>query len=150
MGLFYSTTSDLPHINIREARKVAPITDPHQSHIRLTIGEPYNNTVDVPIAASLPNYGGFRSWFACPSCDRHTTDLYLHNGQLACRKCWHLSYDTQFYRKDTLCGGMLALHKAALIEKSGRRLWYGGQPTRTGRRYLRYADTMFSTAPLNR
>lgn len=147
MGFY---TTDVPHINIREARKVAPVTDPHQSHIRLTIGEPYHTTVDVPIAATLPNYGGFRSWFSCPSCDRRTTDLYVYNGHLACRKCWHLTYETQHYPKDTIYGSMLAFQRAAQLEKSGRRLWYGGKPTRLGRRYLKYAHTMLNTLPLNR
>lgn len=136
-------TTEVPSINIRKALKAAPVASKYQGHLRLTIGNPYNSTISLPITATTPHYGGYRSWFVCPqqSCGRRTTDLYVQDGMIACRKCLHLMYETQYYPNGTVHGALLAFRKASELKKSGRRLWYSGQPTRAGNRYLRHIMT---------
>lgn len=144
MGQFIT---ELSRISIDEALKAAPITDEKQALIRLHIGKPYNSTVSLPITDTTPFYGGQRWWFECPlvTCGRRTPHLYVDNGDIACRKCLSLRYETQYYSKGTLNGIVWAMHQADMLRASGRRLWYGKYPTRTGRRYLKLC---FSVQPV--
>lgn len=139
-------TTELPRISIKDVLRVASVTWPHQSRIQLSIGEPYNTSVSLAITATTPFYGGQRYWIVCPelSCSRRTTDLYVQDGIVACRKCLYLKYETQYYSKDTIYGACLAIIQAGELEQSGRRLWYDGKPTRTGRRYLKLCQQAHS------
>lgn len=132
-------TTELPRIDISKALKVVPVIHENQGHIRLTIGSPYNSTVSLPIAVTKPFYGGYRVWFECPrsSCGRRTPHLYVEDGAIACRKCLTLRYETQYYPKGTAYGVLLAMYQADELQKSGRRLQYGGKPTRIGQRYMK-------------
>ena len=39
--------------------------------------------------------GGRRPWFMCPKCDRRCALLYRRHGDLGCRKCHDLAYESQ-------------------------------------------------------
>ena len=57
--------------------------------------------------------GGFRHWFTCPGddCGQRAAILYLHSGVPLCRRCSHLTYDSQFQDQT-----MRALAKVQRIE----------------------------------
>jgi hypothetical protein len=40
-------------------------------------------------------FGGLRSWFACPCCGRRVAVLYLRFGRFACRTCQQVAYASQ-------------------------------------------------------
>jgi len=145
-------TTDLPRITVTEALQVAPVTDEYQGHIHLTIGSPYNSTVSLPITSTRPFYGGYRVWFECPvsDCGRKTPHLYVQDGRIACRKCLHLKYETQDFPVGTAYGFGLAMLQTDRIRETGRRLWYGGKPTRIGRRYIKLYETAQPTFDMPR
>jgi len=41
------------------------------------------------------NYGGERVWMRCPNCWRRCVKVYLAEKQPACRKCYHLAYQSE-------------------------------------------------------
>ena len=41
------------------------------------------------------NFGGYRTWFLCPNCDRRTSFLYSVAGLFRCRICHNLTYVSQ-------------------------------------------------------
>jgi hypothetical protein len=41
------------------------------------------------------NYGGTRSWFICPHCEKQCAKLYERNARFACRICQRLRYQSQ-------------------------------------------------------
>lgn len=41
------------------------------------------------------NYGGYRTWFLCPKCNRRVAVLYLAGEYFLCRHCYQLNYATQ-------------------------------------------------------
>jgi hypothetical protein len=49
----------------------------------------------IPLDRLPCHYGGFRTWFRCPRCNRRTTSLYGFSTLLACRECQNLTYESQ-------------------------------------------------------
>lgn len=47
------------------------------------------------IAQTACNYGGTRSWFICPHCEKKCAKLYQRNARFACRTCQRLRYHSQ-------------------------------------------------------
>ncbi len=41
------------------------------------------------------NYGGWRTWFRCPCCNRRVALLYLAGPHFLCRHCYRLPYPSQ-------------------------------------------------------
>ena len=41
------------------------------------------------------NYGGYRPWFLCPSCNKRVTFLYSRSALFLCRHCCDLNYQSQ-------------------------------------------------------
>jgi len=48
----------------------------------------------IRLAHTVPGYGGKRSWFRCPMCNRRRAKLYFV-GRLACRECARLRYGSK-------------------------------------------------------
>lgn len=48
----------------------------------------------IAIARTPCNYGGERTWFVCPYCRKRVALLYLSR-QVACRKCFRMTYPSQ-------------------------------------------------------
>ena len=48
----------------------------------------------VFLISTHPNYGGFRFWFICPSCEKRVWKLYLalRSKYFLCRQCQNLTY----------------------------------------------------------
>ena len=49
----------------------------------------------IPFSATRTNFGGFRKWFLCPSCDRRCRILY-GGARFRCRRCYRLKYESQY------------------------------------------------------
>jgi len=60
-------------------------------HIRVTI-EGHEET--IWLTHTVPGYGGKRSWFRCPMCNRRRAKLYFV-GRFACRECAGLRYGSK-------------------------------------------------------
>ncbi len=55
--------------------------------------ELHREKVEIGLDFTSVHFGGERSWFLCPSCDRRCLSLYWL-GQFECRKCHDLVYQT--------------------------------------------------------
>lgn len=53
-------------------------------------GRPLKVNLDATACA----YGGTRPWFLCPGCNRRAALLYLEGGELHCRTCLGLTYES--------------------------------------------------------
>ncbi|QEA32127.1 hypothetical protein [Secundilactobacillus malefermentans] len=53
----------------------------------------------LEITKTACNYGGWRYWFVCPSCQKRFTALYCKNERWMCRKCHGLLYRDQIEEK---------------------------------------------------
>jgi hypothetical protein len=51
----------------------------------------------VELERTLCHYGGTRTWFLCPSCNRRTAKLYLRRERFLCRLCHGLRYRSQLW-----------------------------------------------------
>lgn len=49
----------------------------------------------VPLERTPCHFGGFRSWFRCPSCGRRAVKLYGAGTYFLCRRCYGLAYASQ-------------------------------------------------------
>ncbi len=52
------------------------------------------NKQRVAIVLTPNTFGGDRSWFSCPACQRKCAKLYFSK-RLTCQKCTHLTYSSQ-------------------------------------------------------
>jgi hypothetical protein len=46
----------------------------------------------VPLAWQSIYHGGIHAWFVCPQCSARRRFLHVHEGRVACRECFGLSY----------------------------------------------------------
>jgi hypothetical protein len=89
----------------REAGEIgllADTTDPAQPRLVAIYtatrpgADPHDLKYHIPLAPTLPNYGGRRWWLVCPlvGCGRRVRVLYLPPGGLyfGCRECYNLTY----------------------------------------------------------
>lgn len=53
------------------------------------------NKTQIRISRTACNYGGYRSWFHCPTCDAKINSLFLASNQFGCRACHKLAYKSQ-------------------------------------------------------
>ena len=49
----------------------------------------------IRLERTLCHFGGTRTWFKCPACDRRVAILYIGSHLFACRKCHDLVYASQ-------------------------------------------------------
>ena len=49
----------------------------------------------IPLDRLPCHYGGYRTWFRCPRCNRRTKSLYGLSILFACRVCHNLTYESQ-------------------------------------------------------
>lgn len=71
------------------------------SSVSVSIGSPTcHRSVSVTLLKTIPNYGGVRYWFECPTCRTRVGRLYAVDVALGlrCRRCLNLVYALQ-YRK---------------------------------------------------
>jgi hypothetical protein len=102
------------------------------------------------ILQSTPcRYGGRRWWFICPNthCRRRNSILYQSGDYFVCRKCAHLKYASQEYS-----GKFNMLHNLYDIEdyeRTMKRWYYRGKPTRKHRRLIKMTRGMNESEMLN-
>jgi hypothetical protein len=89
----------------------------------------------ISLKGSGCGFGGTRTWFACPKCEKQAGILFLHDAELACRKCHNLSYRSQNTRNR-----MTPVATLERLKKAVGRTHYRGKPTRTYLRYMRRRD----------
>ena len=66
------------------------------SHIKLEYSLQGKHFCELVAFFRTPcNFGGFRTWFLCPICDRKCAVLFTANG-CACRKCFDLRFISQY------------------------------------------------------
>lgn len=53
------------------------------------------HTDKADLVKSACSFGGSRTWFSCPGCQRRTTKLHLFAGRFRCRSCHDLRYRSQ-------------------------------------------------------
>jgi hypothetical protein len=49
----------------------------------------------IPFIETATNFGGWRRWFKCLSCERRCRIIY-GGSHFRCRRCWGLKYDSQY------------------------------------------------------
>ncbi len=65
---------------------------PSSSEANQQIGQ---EALTIPLDRLPCHYGGYRTWFRCPRCNRRTKALYGLSILLACRVCHDLTYESQ-------------------------------------------------------
>jgi len=75
--------------------RIEVITD----HLKVTYRKRKEHTYNIPIERQPCNYGGFRSFFRCPLCQKRMRFLYFaEHSVFLCRKCLNLGYWSQRLR----------------------------------------------------
>lgn len=66
---------------------------------RLDDAAPSRQTIEL--ITTIPNFGGFRKWFQCPTCGNRAPRLFLPPtaGEFACKRCHRLRYRSQERRQ---------------------------------------------------
>ncbi len=103
-------------------------------------------TLTVEVTWTRQHFGGWRGWWRCPFC-RHRCGLLLQldaSSPVACRRCWHAQYTSDYprrlqqtRRRDVLllaAGGSPALDRELQLLSARRR-----RGVRRGRRVFRRA-----------
>jgi hypothetical protein len=87
-------------------------------------------------------FGGRRWWFICPNlnCRRRNSILYQSGRYFVCRKCAGLKYESQNYSGKY--SFLRDLFEAEDYERSIKRWYYRGKPTRKHRRFLKMTRGM--------
>jgi len=110
-GLLATMAADTDHLLITYRFKFAEGEREVQSRIRLT---------QTPC-----QFGGARSWFACPRCSRRVAILYLW-GYPACRTCCRMGYPSQ--SEDTMARSWRRTRKIETKLAGGAREWNYRRP----------------------
>ncbi len=84
---FNRNSLTLCYVNIVFHRDHAVLTDV-TDHVQ-------PKTLSISLLRTLCNYGGWRSWFACPGCSQRCAKLYFDDGRVLCRSCLGLAYRSQ-------------------------------------------------------
>lgn len=83
-------------------------------------------------------FGGKRSWFKCPLCNRRVGVLYKQINSLGCRECFDLTYHSRnlskTLREDTIFRTLGLLIKADELQEKLKRVFYAGEITKKQRR----------------
>lgn len=93
---------------------------------------------------SIPcRYGGEKWFFQCPntSCNRRCRILYEYGHYFVCRECTSMWYDSQTHITNRF-RLMQNIFNAGRLEKTLKRHFYRGLPTRKYRRYLKLTRGM--------
>jgi hypothetical protein len=71
-----------------------------ENHFRITFtkGKNKDKAYKIPIEKQTCNFGGYRFYVRCPSCNTRMRKLYCCNGYFLCRKCLNLGYYSQASR----------------------------------------------------
>jgi hypothetical protein len=82
----------------RPGRPLAWTPRSRVAHLTVTWAGGRPTSLSVALLSTAQRLGGFRRWFACPSCGRRAGCLYSPSeGQsFACRVCWGLVYRSQY------------------------------------------------------
>ena len=66
-------------------------------------------------------YGGARTWFECPVCNKRAAVLFMRSGRFACRQCQRVSYTSQ---SGSAHGrGNAQYHQLHALIKAGKPKW---------------------------
>jgi len=86
-------------------------------------------------------FGGKRSWFVCPLCNRRVGVLYKQEDYLGCRECFNLTYRSRNLsknlREDTIFQALGLLAKANDLQEKIKRVFYAGEITKKQRKVER-------------
>jgi len=112
-----------------------------------------NGMYVIPIEAQPCNYGGYRYFFHCPTCDRRMRILYCHKGRFLCRKCLDLCYYTQILRPSQRCLAIANKIDTQLHHKGGtldrKPPWMKVKTFKDLRqRHFHYAETKYQDAKI--
>ena len=110
----------------------------------------------VQLISTPCRYGGIRWWFVCPllkngqPCNRRVGVLYKGGDYFGCRHCYELTYESRNknrrYYMQPIFDFLMADKKTEEIEKTMKRSYYQGKPTRKMRRILKINQKMNSQA----
>ncbi len=88
--------------NMMTGFRVDPLdinAEPEPNFLKIVYGKRKEHSYIIRVARLSCNYGGFRSYFRCPLCDKRMRFLYFAERSIfLCRKCLNLGYDTQRFR----------------------------------------------------
>lgn len=75
----------------------------------------------IAVTTTPCHLGGSRPWFSCPACGRRAGVLFLRSGRFACRRCQHISYQSQSASPtDRLCS---LFHRLDAQVEDGKPKW---------------------------
>lgn len=103
--------------------------------LEITFDEKYYK---VDLSYTKCFFGGKRSWFVCPLCNRRAGVFYKQDDSLGCRECFGLTYHSRnlskTLREDTIFRTLGLLIKADELQEKLKRVFYAGEITKKQRR----------------
>ena len=110
-------------------------------------GESNDFDYTVKLISTNCNYGGKRWWFKCPlikdgiPCNRRVGVLYKQGDYFGCRHCHDLTYSSKKENRNSiyfsLFKTLLSYKKIEEIQKTMKRDFYAGKPTRKLKRIMK-------------
>lgn len=99
---------------------LAITVEAYSSHLKITYRKRKEYSYTIPVERISCNYGGFRSYFRCPLCEKRMRILYFAEQSIfLCRMCLNLSYNSQRLRTSRRYGHISDQIKAFVREKGG-------------------------------
>lgn len=99
--------------------------EPTSNHLKITYRKRKEYSYLIPIEKQPCNYGGYRSFFKCPLCQKRMRFLYFAEQSLfLCRKCLNLSYESQRLRPTMRYYYMTQKIKDSMKDKDGNLSLY--------------------------
>ena len=94
----------------------------------------------VRLCSTTCNFGGYRYWLSCPSCNRMVGVIYFLNGQFACRRCHNLTYRIRnLNRFDRTLQKIISMPELEQMETKIKRKVYKGRYTKKYNQFLQKA-----------
>lgn len=113
-------------------------------------GEKRDIDYTMPIVSTPCHFGGVRYWFKCSLsrdgvyCGRRVGTVYMGGDYFACRHCYDLAYESQ-YKSNGAISRIVRIfdswEKIEKIEKTMKRRFYNGKPTRKMRRIMKIEES---------
>ncbi len=110
-------------------------------------GEQKDINYTVPIVSTPCYFGGVRYWFICSLykqgvyCGRRVAKLYQGGDYFACRHCYDLTYSSKCVNmRSSWYSSIVVMNtwdRAEKIEKTMKRRFYKGKPTRKMKRLMK-------------
>lgn len=121
-----SCLNDYPRLNIAKYKEQLKNGDAKDIKVSYSYKEK-SYSYSIALSKTIPNYGGNRYWWLCPSCSKRVTVLFCA-GVYVCRHCLQVPYGSQLEQPIDRLFSRLNTIRARLEWQRGIANPQGGRP----------------------